>query len=77
MASSTGLEDTFIGTRVIVWDENDPLGFNSSSVDNIPLQKRSFHQPPKTVLTRHLSKWKCPLYLVIIMMVHNKEKMVK
>ena len=40
MASSTGLEDTFYGTGVTEWDDNDPLGFNSASTYNRPLQKR-------------------------------------
>ena len=47
IASSTGLEDTFYRTGMTVWDDIGPLGFNSASADNIPLQKRSFSTRPK------------------------------
>ena len=50
MASSTGLEDTFYGTEVTMWGDNDPLGFNSASTNNTPMQKRSFPSPAKNSL---------------------------
>ena len=33
-----------------VWDDNDPLGFNSISADNTPLQQRSFSSTAKNSL---------------------------
>ena len=44
------VEDTFYGTGVTVWDDNDCLGFNSASADNTPLQKRSFLSTTKNSL---------------------------
>ena len=33
-----------------MWDDDDPLGFNSASTDNTPLQKRSISSTTKNRL---------------------------
>ena len=68
MASSTGLEDTFYGTGVTVWDDNDPLGFNSASVDNTPLQNRSFSSTAKNSLNAIPKKGE-----VLVALSHNHD----
>ena len=50
IAASACLEDTFYGTGLTVWGDNDPLSYNSAPVDNTPLQKRSFSSTAKNSL---------------------------